>query len=231
MLHALERGADGVEFDVHLSADLVPFVHHDPLLARTTLHPPELHQRPLASLTADQLRQIPLAQGLSQDLLPTLDDVLDALLPSAHDREIWIELKPSHHPQELVARTLRAVLERDPHLLDQAWFLSFEPDLLARLQRQEPRARGALLATYDVQPVFDQAHAMGLHGVGMAAVLSPPFAQQAYHKGLRLLVGGPGVDHPDLLRQVLVMGNHVAVAVDDLESALRVREEMENEEA
>src|SRR5215217_3881167 len=34
--HGLDLGADGLEFDVHLSRDGVVVVHHDPTLDRTT---------------------------------------------------------------------------------------------------------------------------------------------------------------------------------------------------
>jgi glycerophosphoryl diester phosphodiesterase len=33
---AVSAGADAIEFDVHISADGIPVVHHDPTLARTT---------------------------------------------------------------------------------------------------------------------------------------------------------------------------------------------------
>ena len=44
---ALDAGADGIEFDVHLARDGVPVVIHDATLKRTGLHSkrsPTLHQ-------------------------------------------------------------------------------------------------------------------------------------------------------------------------------------------
>jgi glycerophosphoryl diester phosphodiesterase len=49
----LEAGADGLELDVHLSADGVPVVHHDATLDRTTSH-----AGPIAARTAAELAQI-----------------------------------------------------------------------------------------------------------------------------------------------------------------------------
>jgi glycerophosphoryl diester phosphodiesterase len=49
----LEAGADGLELDVHLSADGVPVVHHDDLLDRTTSA-----SGPLAAHTAAELAQV-----------------------------------------------------------------------------------------------------------------------------------------------------------------------------
>ena len=46
----LQAGADGLELDVHLSADGVPVVHHDATLDRTTSH-----SGPLTAFTAAEL--------------------------------------------------------------------------------------------------------------------------------------------------------------------------------
>ncbi|BCS34451.1 glycerophosphoryl diester phosphodiesterase [Luteitalea sp. TBR-22] len=51
--HGLALGADGLEFDVRLSRDGVPMVHHDETLDRTTSG-----SGPLAGLTADQLQAL-----------------------------------------------------------------------------------------------------------------------------------------------------------------------------
>ncbi len=49
----LQAGADGLELDVHLSADGVPVVHHDATLDRTTSH-----TGPLAARTAAELARV-----------------------------------------------------------------------------------------------------------------------------------------------------------------------------
>ena len=49
----LPAGADGLELDVHLSADGVPVVHHDATLDRTTSH-----TGPLAARTAAELARV-----------------------------------------------------------------------------------------------------------------------------------------------------------------------------
>src|SRR4051812_32522655 len=51
--HGMSLGADGLEFDVHLSRDGVVVVHHDPTLERTTSG-----RGPLAALTADELARL-----------------------------------------------------------------------------------------------------------------------------------------------------------------------------
>jgi glycerophosphoryl diester phosphodiesterase len=49
----LQAGADGLELDVHLSADGIPVVHHDITLDRTTSH-----TGPLAARTAAELARV-----------------------------------------------------------------------------------------------------------------------------------------------------------------------------
>ena len=54
--NGLALGADGLEFDVHLSCDGVVVVHHDKTLDRTTSG-----RGPLAALTADELSRVDAA--------------------------------------------------------------------------------------------------------------------------------------------------------------------------
>jgi glycerophosphoryl diester phosphodiesterase len=85
---ALEYGANGIELDVHLTADGVIVVHHD-----SALHPPR--DRPAAggpsleirALTYDAILAHPLASGVP---VPTLAEVLDLASGRA---TLYIEVK------------------------------------------------------------------------------------------------------------------------------------------
>jgi glycerophosphoryl diester phosphodiesterase len=74
--HGLSLGADGLEFDVHLSRDGVVVVHHDAMLDRTTSG-----RGPLTALTADELARVDAAahfpgfEGAAGGI-PTLREVL-----------------------------------------------------------------------------------------------------------------------------------------------------------
>src|SRR5215471_4830068 len=87
--HGLSLGADGLEFDVHLSRDGVVVVHHDATLDRTTNG-----HGPLTALTADELNRLDAAahfagfEGTAGGV-PTLRDVLRRY----SDASIIIELK------------------------------------------------------------------------------------------------------------------------------------------
>jgi len=75
-----------VEFDVHLSADGVPVVHHDATLERMTDG-----TGPVGSRTVAELAQLRI-KGTVDEGVPTLDEVLDLLAPG----DLWlrIEIKP-----------------------------------------------------------------------------------------------------------------------------------------
>jgi len=87
--HGLSLGADGLEFDVHLSRDGVVVVHHDSTLERTTNG-----RGPLAALTADELSRLdagahfPGFEGAAGGI-PTLS----AVLRRYSSAQIIIELK------------------------------------------------------------------------------------------------------------------------------------------
>ena len=85
--HALALGVDGIELDVHLTADGVPVVHHDPELGRPAVAGAPLAGRPIAALTAAQLARHELAPGVG---VPTLAEVL-ALVGAA--ATVYVEVK------------------------------------------------------------------------------------------------------------------------------------------
>lgn len=109
---AMDRGADALELDVHLSADGVPVVIHDPRLDRTTGHPGQV-----AALTVDEIQAVDAGATFTPDggctypwrgrgvRVPTLTEVLHAL-PGV---PLLIELK-TPAAQEAVRRV---ILEHD----------------------------------------------------------------------------------------------------------------------
>src|SRR5437763_1586340 len=67
---AVDLGADGVELDVHLTADGIPVVHHDPEV-RSPGSPRA--NRPLAEMTWSEVARVELAPGT---FIPSLQQVL-----------------------------------------------------------------------------------------------------------------------------------------------------------
>ena len=117
--HGLECGADGLEFDVHLSRDNVVVVHHDETLERTTTG-----RGRLADRTAGELAALHV---------PTLTQVLERY-PSI---PIIVELKVDG-----VALVKRVIDELRKHTaIDRAALGSFYSRPLSEARRYEPRLR------------------------------------------------------------------------------------------
>jgi glycerophosphoryl diester phosphodiesterase len=100
---ALELGASGIELDVHLTADGVVVVHHDPALHMTPVDPgppPRIRE-----LTAAELRRHVLAPGVP---IPTLSEALDVVAGRA---TVYVEIKaPQAEP--VVLRSIASTATR-----------------------------------------------------------------------------------------------------------------------
>ena len=95
---AIELGAEGIELDVHATNDGVVVVHHDPVVHAR--HPQRPAHRPIAKLSAAELEQFPLADGMR---IPTLPEVLAAIGRRA---VVYVEIK-APNIETLVTRCIR----------------------------------------------------------------------------------------------------------------------------
>ena len=133
---AIELGADGVELDVHLTADGVLVVHHDaaPHVAPNAA----LANLGIRSLTAEQLRSF----RVDGQPIPTLEEVIGV----AKDRAtIYCELKG--------AGTAAAAVGLLAPLKDRAAVHSFDHRQIADARRIAPSVpRGVLEASYHIAP-------------------------------------------------------------------------------
>lgn len=126
---ALELGADGVELDIHATADGAIVVHHDAVL-------PGLGR--IDALPASTVRAYRLANG---EPVPLLSEVL--ALVGTHD--VWVEIKTL--PQASDA-TLLDLLAAGPAPTRYAVH-AFDHRIIRRLGERAPALRrGALLASY-----------------------------------------------------------------------------------
>jgi glycerophosphoryl diester phosphodiesterase len=131
---AVARGVDGVELDVHATADGGIVVHHDPVLTGG---------RPLDSVTLAEATSTVLPNG---EPVPTLAQALELI----GDRDVWVEVKAL--PPVFDARLL-GILDAGPHPARYAVH-SFDHRITARLGRLRPKLRlGALLVARVVDPV------------------------------------------------------------------------------
>ena len=123
---ALQQGADGIEFDVTLSADGVPVIIHDDTVDRTSDGTGEVRQ-----MTAAALKRLSLGRGQT---IPTLDELFEQL----GTRTLYnLELKgmgvADTGLEAAVARRIVAHGVQDHILVS-----SFNPFMLRRIRRLLP---------------------------------------------------------------------------------------------
>ncbi len=133
-------GADGIEFDVKLTADGVPIVMHDATLDRTTDGSGEVARR-----TLNEIRKLDAGSffedSFAGEKVPTLAEVLETLGP---DMLLNIELTNYASPRDILPeRSLRIVEEAGA--MGRVLFSSFNPIALWRLRGRVPNHQLGLL--------------------------------------------------------------------------------------
>jgi glycerophosphoryl diester phosphodiesterase len=139
---ALEQGADGIELDVHLSADEQPVVIHDFTLERTTdgAGPVSEHTvRELKRLDAGGWRD----RRFSGQRVQTLQEVLERFRDRAR---FWVELKGGSALYPGIEERVVSLLEIYD-VVDRALVQSFDHEAIARIRATSREIRvGALVA-------------------------------------------------------------------------------------
>jgi glycerophosphoryl diester phosphodiesterase len=159
---ALESGVDGIEFDVHASADGVPVVIHDRDVSRTTHGHGNIDQ-----LTLDQIRSLDAGNG---ERVPMLAEVLALVGGRVH---LDIEIKGSNIEQQVLE-----VLRKHPST--RFAISSFDWDILRELRRLD-----ASIELWPLAMIADEAL------FGIAAEVSSPtvsLAAEAYDATSSLLL-------------------------------------------
>jgi glycerophosphoryl diester phosphodiesterase len=144
---AVDLGADGIEFDVHLSADGVPVVIHDFSVDATTDG-----SGPVSGLPLAQLKELDAGSSFDPafagEPIPTLAEVLETF---GHRLFLNVELKtvsPGDNGLEraVITEVKRHGLDRDDRVL----LSSFNPFSLRRARRLSPHMRLGLLYAPDL---------------------------------------------------------------------------------
>jgi glycerophosphoryl diester phosphodiesterase len=227
--HGMACGADGLEFDVHLSSDGVVVIHHDATLDRTTSGRGRLAQRTAAELAAldascnfrDGSGAFPYrGRGFG---IPTLREVLHRY-PHA---QLIVELKLDG---PTLARAVVAEI-RSAHAVDRVAIGSFHTDALKAIRAYEPRlatgaakneTRWALYKSWVGWPLGATAYRefQVPPRAGLTPIVTRRFVDHAHRAGLPVKVwtvnseaemrrlAGYGVDalitdNPELAKRVL----------------------------
>ncbi|HYK76618.1 MAG TPA: glycerophosphodiester phosphodiesterase family protein [Daejeonella sp.] len=131
--HAINLGCMGSEFDVHMSSDSVPFIHHDPNLNSVFIE----------KTSAAELSQMKLSNG---ENLPTLVEYLQEGT-SQNKTKLILEIKSSIISKERGIALTRIVADLVKKHKAQAWveYISFDYDICKELLRLDPYAKVAYL--------------------------------------------------------------------------------------
>jgi glycerophosphoryl diester phosphodiesterase len=196
-------GADGIEFDVHLSADGVPVVIHDFAVDATTDSSGRVAEMDLA-----QIKQLDAGSyfdpAFAGEHIPTLEEVLQAF---GNQLLLNIELK-STSPRDNGLEQAVLTLVKQHDLGSRVLLSSFNPFSLRRAKKIAPHVRAGLLYAPDL-PIFLSR-----------AWLAPLFPHEARHPehtmvdarymawarrhGYRVNVWT--VDDPDEMRRLIDLG-------------------------
>jgi glycerophosphoryl diester phosphodiesterase len=131
--HAVRLGCEGSEFDVHMSADSIPVINHDPSIQGVSI----------AKTNSRELLTIRLTNG---ETLPTLEDYLKAGIEQSKTKLI-LEIKASELGKESSLALTRKCVALVEALRAQAWvdYISFDYDVCLEVMKLAPYARAAYL--------------------------------------------------------------------------------------
>jgi glycerophosphoryl diester phosphodiesterase len=183
LAHAM--GADGIELDIHVTADGVPVVHHDPTVDGV----------PIWRTTAGELDAHHLANGES---IPTLETALGAIDPNLY---IYVEVKALEPRDDA---HLLEVLDRAPETSRVA-IHSFDHRVVRRLKdHRQALATGILAVARPIRPLRSVLDA----GAGVLwqndDLLDEALIGEAHAAGLRVYAWT--VDEPERMRVLASLG-------------------------
>ena len=179
---ALAAGADGIELDVHATADRVVVVHHDSHVAGGVA---------IARTTWRELRRNAADSGVE---IPTLAEACDLV----HDRaELFVEIKGAGIEREVAA-------ELAGHRGTSA-IHSFDHLTIRRLSQLDRRLRLGLLFEEHVADVATMLRANGAHDAWPHyAVVDAPLVDAVHAAGGRVIAWT--VNEPEELARLAALG-------------------------
>ncbi len=192
------RSYFGIETDVHVTRDGQYVICHDDDLRRVAGVDLSVEGSTLAELRAVPLLDV--AGGTRTDLfVPTLADYIT--ICRRYDKWAVLELKNAI-PPEHIAGILDVI--RSYGWLDKTIFISFCPDNLVEVRRQEPAAKAQFLPSENKEWVFRFAVENRIDLDIYHEALTPEMVAMVHAAGLK--VNCWTVDTPEAAARVLAMG-------------------------
>lgn len=217
---AIRQGADGIELDVHLTADEAVVVTHDESCRRVTGV-----EGLVSQMTLVELRRLDFGSimpGFDRQQIPTLAEVFDLIRPTG--MMINIELKNSVNPYPGLEK---AVLDLavSHKMTEQICFSSFNHYSLV-LAEQLIRERNlaipcGILYSCGLYEPWHYAHSVGISAIHphYANLRIPGLVPDCHAAGIQ--INAWTIDHPDHLRLALALGvDAIITNVPDLAISL-----------
>lgn len=202
---AIKQGADGIELDVHLTADEFIVVTHDESCRRVTGEEGQISQ-----LTLAELRQFDfgaIMPGFGRQLIPTLADVFDLIRPTG--MAINIELKNSVNPYPGLEKAVLdlAVMHNMTDQICLSSFSHYSLVLAAQLIRERNLAIPCgILYSCGLYEPWNYARNIGVTAIHphYANLRIPGLVPDCHAAGIQ--VNAWTIDHPDHLQLACAMG-------------------------
>ena len=200
---SLERQTDGMECDVHLTADKVVVVAHDPTTARMGDRNLVIEKSTFAELAKVNISGA--NETYPDEHIHTLEDCLDCL---GRNREFYIELKPG---TAALVPAVEKILTARGMTSDQIVIISFDKEMIALSKKIMPQYRALWLTGFPagmtVDTLLDELTAMHADGVDAAVnenIITADFVQRLHNEGM--LVAVWTVDQPGQARRMIELG-------------------------
>lgn len=218
---AYEHGADGIELDIHLSADNEIIVIHDPTLNRTTNKKGKVN-----ALTLEEIKVARNKNGLfkvTDEQVPTLKEVMDWIVTT--DMVLNIEVKGITEG-ELEKELLQLLQQYD--MKERIIISSFSLESLLRLEQMDPSYHTALLTDKEMGEPWMYMESHGINSVHpySKSYMSAPNRQEVvrYELPARVYTVNKSKEILYWLEEGLE-----AIITDEVELAVKLKREYESE--
>ena len=196
---AWEQGADGIELDVHLTADGQVVVHHDEDTSRTGDR-----RLSLRKSTMSELRNVDAGAWMGErwkgERIPTLGDVLGE---TAREKAVFVEIKCGAEILDPLAEVMMSLGAAMPAVK----LVGFDAETMSLAGETLPdlpvfwNVASAQVRT-GVEPLIEDSVQRGFNGLGLAYCesLTPAAIRHVHDAGLECFVWC--ADDPEVARQL-----------------------------
>lgn len=200
---AIEMGAQGIELDVHMSADGILVVCHDENVRRTSNGKGRISQMNLT-----QLKRINFSKGFEAEFaeapMPTLQEVYELVRPT--NLLINVEIKTNREAYPGIEKKL-LTLERSMGVKGRVLYSSFNHFTLRNLIQVDPHVNTGVLYSNELVEPWNYAKYLGakaLHPNYKVLLGYPGYVECAHAAGL--IVNTWTVDASSEMRTLMDMG-------------------------